>query len=166
MQRAMGSGAHVCFAFGSSLAGFFGELRTRKLLPDIINGHGRGVEHIVGIEAVVAELVELDLVGGEVGAAGFPGELIGSQQERGFRELILVQPVFDVADGRYGEDDLLALHLRQSHQFPIVLRDLFAGESAAGEAAGGHLVAVGYYAALHLVDPCRSPGDDDHVCFL
>ena len=53
--------------FAEELLGGVGEIMGDELLPDILHGQRRRVEHVVGIEAVVAELVHQDLVGGEIG---------------------------------------------------------------------------------------------------
>ena len=49
---------------------FFGarrEIMRYQLLPDVLDGLGCGVEHVLAVEAVVAQFVHHDFVGREVG---------------------------------------------------------------------------------------------------
>ena len=43
-----------------------GHIRRDETLPDIIDRHGRGVQHVVGIETIVTQFVEEDFVRGEI----------------------------------------------------------------------------------------------------
>ena len=45
----------------------FGEGRPDEVLPDIFDRLRRGVNQVVGVEAVVAQVVREDFVGGEIG---------------------------------------------------------------------------------------------------
>ncbi len=43
------------------------EVAVDQAFPDVFHGLGRGMEHVGGIETIVAELIHQELVGGEVG---------------------------------------------------------------------------------------------------
>lgn len=66
---------------------------------DIVGGGVRGMAHVGGVEAVVAEVVFEGFVGGEVGATGaFCGE-----EQCGFREIVGVEATLSgMAHGAYG----------------------------------------------------------------
>ena len=52
--------------FGKVVLGSWREVAIYEALPDVVDSLCRGVQHVGGIEAVVAELVEDELVGGEI----------------------------------------------------------------------------------------------------
>ena len=90
---------------------FSAEIDLGEALPDVFHSLRRGVEHVFGIEAVVAEFIVDDLVGGEIGEWRVDsGEwtvcdyLIHCEQERGLGELGTMIAVFAVADGAYRKD--------------------------------------------------------------
>ena len=45
---------------------FSAEIDLGKALPDVFHSLRRGVEHVFGIEPIIAEFIVDDLVGGEV----------------------------------------------------------------------------------------------------
>ena len=53
------------------LAGGWAEIMGDQLLPDVFDGLRRGVQHVVVVETIVAQLVEDDFVGREVGDGGW-----------------------------------------------------------------------------------------------
>ena len=53
--------------FGEVVLGSWREVAIDEALPDVVHGLCRGVQHVGSVEAVVAELVEDEFVGGEVG---------------------------------------------------------------------------------------------------
>ena len=79
-----------------------------KAFPDVVDGLLGGMQEVRTIEAVVAELVELDLVGGEIGHLIRMTALhsIDRHEEHSLGQAALMEAVFGVAIGRYGEDDL------------------------------------------------------------
>jgi len=71
-----------------------------ETLPDDIDRHITGVAHIAGIEAVVAQLVHHDLITIEVMAIRIIlHQLVHSEQERAFAQLVAVGAISEVTDG-------------------------------------------------------------------
>ena len=81
-----------------------------EALPHHVDGHGSRVGHLLIEEAVVAQFVEDNLVGGEVvdvlkcrSVGGRDaGQLIDGEEECAFAELVAVGTVGHVAYGRDG----------------------------------------------------------------
>ena len=89
------------------LAGPRTEVLLVETLPDVVDGLLRGVQHVGLVEAVVAQLVEHNLVGREISDAGLAAaQLVGSQQQCGFGELTAVEAILGIADGADGDDDV------------------------------------------------------------
>ena len=80
---------------GKHLPGCRTESAGHELLPYVVNGLFAGMQHVGGVEAVVAQLVVQNLVGGKVvqwrvaelrrrqGGVGVSHELVDGQQQRG-----------------------------------------------------------------------------------
>ena len=66
-ERTMVEGGFEGCPFLEKLLGAGGEVVVHQLLPDVLDGLGCGVEHVLAVEAVVAQLVHHDFVGREVG---------------------------------------------------------------------------------------------------
>lgn len=82
------------------------EVGGLEVVPDVGDGFGGGVQEVVGIEAVVAEVVEEELVGGEVvGVGECLADGLDGEEEGGFAFLVFEQAVAEVADRADGEDD-------------------------------------------------------------
>lgn len=77
-----------------------------KPLEDILHGLTAGMEHVLGVEAVVAQFVHHELVGRKVGRPQLAAQPVGSEQERRLGQLALVVAILAVADGTDGDDDL------------------------------------------------------------
>ncbi len=76
-----------------------------EFLPDEADGLRGGVHHIFGVEAVVAQLVEQELVGRKV--EDLPrkslAQLVDGHEEHRLAQLVGMHPVAHVPDGAYGE---------------------------------------------------------------
>ena len=136
-----------------------------EALPDDLDGQGRRVRHIGIIEAVVAELVEEELIGREIGrhslgrglllgalAAARGGgrqrlhELVDGQQEGALAELVVVGAVAEMTYGGDGEEDVEGgeAGVELVEQGAPEAHDVVYRHAAADEAVGVYLVAVGY----------------------
>ena len=82
--------------------GSIAQIHLRKALPDVFHSLSRWVQHILGIEPVVAQFIVHDLVSREVAGAR---HLAGSQKQRSLRELGTMIAVFAIANGADGEYD-------------------------------------------------------------
>ena len=130
------------------------------------------MQHVGSVEAVVAELVEDEFVGGEVGngarrkssgssgdVSGQPADrwrgggkpanrrsqqLIDSEEEGGFRELALVVAVFAVADGadRHDDMDVRIEAAQEVYRLTEVVGTLVDGELLFLKEGGRALLAV------------------------
>lgn len=116
-----------------------------ETVVDDIDSQGAGMGHVGTKETVVAQLVQNNLVGGEIMATG--GQLFDGQKEGGLAELVAVSAVGHVADRGDCED---------SCEFGVVSSEFFEeglpegdylvdGHTAAGEHLRRELVAVGDY---------------------
>lgn len=144
------------------VARLVGEAELREPFPDEAGGLRGGVDHVFGIEAVVAQLVEQELVGGEVGDLCGEGlaELVGGHEEHGLAQLVGVHAVAHVPDGAYGEDDLEVRVAggQAGEEVGVVVHDFLHAEPPAVEEGFGLLVAVGHDASALLVDPGGAEG--------
>ena len=100
---------HLLEFLGSGHGGIFGGIdgKLNKLLPDVTDRLIRGMYHIFFIEAVVAKLIEKNFVSRKIMSVseGFT-DLIDGQQERRFAQLVLMEAVFEMAQGRDRENEL------------------------------------------------------------
>ncbi len=82
-----------------------------KTFVDVLDRSIGGVRHVVGIETIVAEVVEQEFVGGKVADLGcgqngwIVEDLLARQLEGCLGERVVVRSVAEVANGRNGEDD-------------------------------------------------------------
>lgn len=110
----------------------------------------------------VAELVNDDFVGGKILSVGTsPDEDVLGQEEGGLGQLVAVQAVLEVADGRDGEDKMpVAEPLEDGRPEGD---DILDGEALAAELPRRMLVAVrDDDVPLQMAEhPCRAEGDDD-----
>ena len=83
------------------------EIGLDKPLPEVIDGLLRGMEHVGRIEAVVAEFVVQQLIGGKIGHTRplGPHHLVGSKEERGLGELAAVVAILAIADRTDSQHD-------------------------------------------------------------
>ena len=80
----------------------------REAFPDVLHGLLGGMHHVFLVEAVVAQLVQEDFVSWEImRVAILLAHLVYSKQQRCLAQLVFVQTVLQVAQGRNGEDKLL-----------------------------------------------------------
>ena len=78
-----------------------------KVFGNVLYGLWGRVSEVVCVEAIVAEVIEQEFVGGIVFYFGvFFCELVCKQLQGGFAELIGVQAVFQVANGTDGKYDV------------------------------------------------------------
>ena len=77
----MGGTEAVTTGGGHQGEGGRGNVGVGELGEDVVGAHRRGMREVVGVEAVVAQVVGQDLVGGEVGGVRQPGELFAEQQQ-------------------------------------------------------------------------------------
>ena len=130
-----------------------GHICRDETLPDIVDRHGRGVQHVVGIETIVTQFVDENFIGGEI---VYRNRLIlcklrYSQEERRLGELVLVETVFDVANRRDGEDEML-IGIGGDDRLPRRY-DFLHREAAARESVGRNLMAVCHHDPILLIDP-------------
>lgn len=138
------------------------------MLPDDVDSQVRRVAHVTCIEAVVAQLVKEYFVGGEVVCSGrLLQEGVDCQQEGAFAELVLVQPVCNVAyraDGEYKGATQFGQFAEKG--LPCV-DDLGYTEWCASKLLWGQFVAVRNGPSLvrprgKLVDKNCAEGDEDN----
>lgn len=117
-----------------------------EAFPDVADRLVGRVDHVFLIETVVAKFVEEDLVGREiVGISVGLADFVHGQQQRGFAQLVLMEAVFEVTQGRDGEDELFVREGVQ--QFFEDGYGLFGTEKHAVETVGGEFVAIRDYGA-------------------
>ena len=150
------------------LAALGGEVRLGEHLADVGDGRGRGVRHVGVVEAVVAQVVHENFVGGEVVAnAALALQPVDGQQQGGLAQLVAVCPVAEVAYGAHREEQaaLGQSTLDVAHDGEPAGHDVVDCEELAREGRGRLLVAVGHYLAgcVEPVDVGAAPGDDDAV---
>ena len=92
---------------GKKLVRLGTEQMADQLLPHILYGLAAGMEHVVGIETIVAQLVVENLVGREITKMGPEGShhFIGGQQKGCLRQLTAVIAVLGIADGTDRQHD-------------------------------------------------------------
>ena len=89
----------------------FRQCEIAEPLPDIVHGLGRGMKHILGIEAVVPQLVHHYLVAREIHASFREGLTQGlcRHQENAFAYLVAVGPVLEMAYRAHRKNEFLWL---------------------------------------------------------
>ena len=119
---------------------------------------------IIGIEPVVAQLIEHDLIGGEVRhlLGELPLQLFNSHQQHGFAELVLMHAVALVTDRADGEHP--AFVLMRTDQWPPGGNDLLNSQPFARELALRQFVAVSYDLTVAVIDVRRAESDEHHIC--
>ena len=139
-----------------------GHIRRDETLPDIIDRHGRGVQHVVGIETIVAKFVDENFVGREIiyRSRLIICKLRYNQEERRLRELGLVETVFDVANRRDGENKML-VGMGGKNRLPRRY-DFLHRETATRESVGRNLMAVCHHDPILLIDPRCAKSDNHH----
>ncbi len=87
------------------LAQCWGHGTLGEVLLDHINGHRGRMDEVVGVEAIIAQIVHEELIDREIlHAVGIAAlEFINGEEEGGFRELIAMKGVLDVADRTDGK---------------------------------------------------------------
>lgn len=150
------------------LAALGGEVRLGEHLADVGDGRGRGVRHVGVVEAVVAQVVHEDFVGGEVVAnAALALQPVDGQQQGGLAQLVAVSSVAEVAYGTHREEQAALGQgaLDVAHDGEPAGHDVVGREEFAREGRGRLLVAVGHYLAgcVEPVDVGAAPGNDDAV---
>ena len=94
---------------GEQPPGLVVEQRLGETFPEVVDGLRRGVDQIVGIETVVAQVVRQDLEGGEVECLRKAfGELLDRHPQRGLARGIPRKPVAQVPHGTHRQQDPLA----------------------------------------------------------
>ena len=118
---------------------------------------------VVGIETVVAQFVDNDLVGREVVGAELPAQLVYGQKEGRFAQLVAVSAVGIVPHGTYGEEHFEVVLLQALHQRCPGCDDFVDRGHLEAEMLRRQFVAVGHDEAvvLKLVVVGRPEGDDD-----
>lgn len=85
-----------------------GEISVAKPFEDIVYSLRGGVEHVLAVEPVVAQLIENNLVGREIvyccACRRLP-HLFDGQQQGGLRKLRAMVSVFAISNGRYRKDE-------------------------------------------------------------
>ena len=84
------------------------EIGGLERLPDVFYRHFARVYHVGAVEAVVAQVIEHDLVGGEIVAivAVTRHHLLDGHPQRRLTQGVDIQSVGDVTDGAHREDDV------------------------------------------------------------
>lgn len=139
--------------------------RVAQPLPDIFYGSGRGVGEVIGIETVVTQLVQHNLVGGEIThqPGVIPLQLFDSQEQHRLAELVLMQTVALVADRADSEHPVLVRH--SADERTPGCDYLLNSQPLACELAFGQFVAVGYNLSVSVID-IRSPERYKHYIRL
>jgi hypothetical protein len=173
MEGTVGEGFADGLPLLKKLTGTGREVMGYELLPDIVYGLGRWMEHIGLEKAVIAQLVEHKLVGREVMEGGGDresgglDELVNGKQEHGLGQLTLMETVFLIADGADGEDNLYVGSTGQESTDGTfqVAYNLADAEFLFCEQALGALLAVVYNltGGLQPVDVVGTQGDEDHT---
>lgn len=164
MAGAVGGCGDECLDAGQQLSGVVGEQVGDDALPDIFDGLRSGMGEVVGIETVVAQVVDEDFAGGEipdrVGESAH--EFVGGEAQHGLAHGVSGQPVGQVPHRTDRDDDLLA------GQGPLDeacedLDNLIDTEPSAYELRGGLPVTVGHHGAVMFEDPGGAEGEDHAV---
>ena len=110
MERAVMECLLHRFPIFDKLTGAFAEVELGKALPDVLYGLGRGMEHVCLIKAIVAQLIEHNLICREIiDAVIFTAHPVGRHQEYGFGKLTCMKAVLGITDGADREYDM---HIR------------------------------------------------------
>ena len=142
------------------------ELRFSKPLPNVVDSHRRRVHHISRIKTVVSEFIEHEFVSRKIRPIRLLHQLVSRSEEGRFRELILVKSIFDMTNGRNGNQHFFLTQKRMLKEGGAGADNLLDGESPAEETRGGQFVAIPYDFPLHFIYPSRSPGDNQSICCL
>lgn len=136
--------------------------KLNKFFPDVVNRLIRGVDHVLLIKTIVAELVKEDFVGGEImDVRERPTNLIHGQQQGGLAQLVLVETILEMAQGGNRKDELLV-----GKSVDQIRKQVGGGlgiEECPIEATGGKFVTVGNHRFGDAVtkNPRRTETDDD-----
>ena len=167
-----------CSFYGQPLAherlGLAAEERVGEAFPDIVDSLLRRVQHVGGVEAIVAKLVAHYLVRREVDAGvSLPSHFVCRQQQRSFRYGAAVKAVLGVAYGADGEYDA---HVRSAvaqpgDGFSEISGALVYAEAALGEESLRSFLAVVHNLArlveyVHAVGAEREHRRARHLCSL
>ena len=115
-------------------------------LKHIVGSHLRGVHHVGGIKAIVAQLVRHDFVGREITHRVVSLlQHIGSQKQSGFGQRRTVQAIFQIAVGAHRQHDTQprAAHTERPQKRHIIPDNLFGRSVCRPECRCRHFVAVG-----------------------
>ena len=161
---------HKCIPlFEIAFAGLI-EIGLYESLPDIFHSLLVGVHQVAGIEAIVAKIIQHDLVCRKVVASLFAAEPLDGKPQRRLRECILAQSIADMPHRTHGKNQPqtgISL-LKPGYQLEPGHGDLFDLDAAAGEEGGGLLVAVGDYhiPPIQKVTIGSAEGDADGLALL
>ena len=122
------------------------------------------MNEVVGVETVVTEFVEDNLVSGEVGhlLRELLLQAVDSHEQHRFAELVLMHSVALMADRADGEHPVFVGH-RADERSPSG-KNLFHAEPFACELAFREFVAVGYNLIVAVIDVGCSKSDEDRIC--
>ena len=96
----------LCSLHGGLFRRINGEIN--ELFPDVKDCLIGGMNHVLLIKTIVAKIVEKDLVSREImGVPELLAELVHRQKQRGFAQLVAVESIFQMPQGRNREDELL-----------------------------------------------------------
>lgn len=110
VERSMSQSTSYFFPFFHEGESGGTEITIAEAFPNVLNGKRTGMHHVVGIKTIIPQFVYQDFIGRKIVAEiQFPANLVGSQQEVGFAELVAMQSVFEVP---YGADGKQALQVR------------------------------------------------------
>ncbi len=159
VRRRCDDGLH----FGKQLPGLVVQQRLDEPFPQIVDGPGRGVDQIVGVEAVVAQVVREDLEGREVERLRKAfGELLDGHPQRGLADGIPRQTVPEMTHRTDRQQNLLAG--QRSLEEPVEgLDNLRDAQPPTDEFRGGAAMTVGDHLSVVFVDPGRAEGQDHPI---
>ncbi len=130
-----------------------------KTLPDIADSQRTRMKHIIGVETIVAQFIEHNLIRREISSVAVE-QLVNSQQQSGFGELVLVQTVLDMPNRRDGEYKLL-VGIGGKDWLPYT-DDVLYRQATTGKLRGRQFMAVGNHHTIALIDPCGAESDNHH----
>lgn len=163
VARTMCGGSHDRFHLGKPLPGLLREEVFDDLFPNVVDSLPGGVYEVVGVEAVVAQVVGEDFEGREVAHPGKAlDELFGRQPQGGLAHGVAGQSVGKVPYGADGQQHLLSGQ-RPLDQPGKSFDNLRNAQPSAGKLRGGLPMTVGHDLSRMLEDPCRAEGQDHAV---
>jgi len=132
-------------------------------LPYILDRRSGGVQQIVGIETVVTQLVEHNLVRGEVTdlCGVLRLQLLNGEQQDGFAELVGVHAIALMTNGADGEHPVF-VGIAVDERSPCC-QYILHGEPAACELGFGQLVAVSHHLSVAIIYVRRAEGDEHRI---